>query len=63
MLVLVKFWEGSDTILEFECHQDIQEDIYDNVAAIEWRMNIQTKKKKPHKKRASIAQEFTVYSS
>ena len=54
--------EGYDTILEFECHLDIQVESFDNVAAIEWRMNIQTKKNKPHRKRTSIAQEFTVYS-
>ena len=29
-------------------------------AAKEWRMNIQTKQNKPHRKRTSIAQEFTV---
>ena len=29
-------------------------------AAIEWRMKTQTKQNKPHKKRTSIAQEFTV---
>ena len=42
---------------------DLQEESYDYVAAIEWRMNIQTKKKKPHRNQTSIAQEFTVYSS
>ena len=50
-------------MLEFECHLDIQEEIFDYVATIEWRMNIQTKQNKPHKKHTSIAQEFTVYSS
>ena len=29
-------------------------------AAKEWRMKIQTKQNKPHRKRTSIAQEFTV---
>ena len=42
---------------------DLQVESSDYVAAIEWRMNIQTKKNKPHKKHTSIAQEFTVYSS
>ena len=42
---------------------DIQVEIYNYVAAIEWRMNIQTKKNKLHRKRTSIAQEFIVYSS
>ena len=55
--------EGFDTMLEFEFHLDIQAQSSDNVAAIEWRMNLQTKKKKPHRKQTSIAQEFTVYSS
>ena len=27
---------------------------------IEWRMKIQTKQNKPHRKKTSIAQEFTV---
>ena len=54
--------EGFDTILEFECHLDIQEESSDNVTAIEWRMNIQNKKNKPHRKHTSIAQKFTVYS-
>ena len=52
-----------NVLLEFECHQYLQEESSDNVASIEWRMNIQTKKNKPHRKRTSIAQEFTVYSS
>ena len=30
------------------------------LAEKEWRMNIQTEKNKPHRKRTSIAQEFTV---
>ena len=42
---------------------DLQAESSDYVATIEWRMNIQTKKNKPHKKRTSIAQEFIVYSS
>ena len=50
-------------LLEFEFHSDIQAESSDNVVAIEWRMNIQTKKNKPHKKRTSIAREFIVYSS
>ena len=29
-------------------------------AEIEWRMKIQTKQNKPHRKQTSIAQEFTV---
>ena len=29
-------------------------------AAKEWRMKIQTKQNKPHRKRTNIAQEFTV---
>ena len=29
-------------------------------ASIEWRMKIQTKQNKPHRKRTSIAQKFTV---
>ena len=51
------------TLLEFECHLDIQVESSDYVAAIEWRMNIQTKQNKPHMKQISIALEFTVYSS
>ena len=31
-------------------------------ASNEWRMKIQTKKNKPHKKWTSIAEEFIVYS-
>ena len=50
--------EGSDTILEFECHLDIQADSSNNVAANRQRMKIQTEQNKPHKK--SIAQEFTI---
>ena len=34
-------WEGSDTMLEFEFHLDIQVEIFDYVVAIEWRMKIQ----------------------
>ena len=33
-------------LLEFECHLDLQIESSDNVAAIEWRMNIQTKQTK-----------------
>ena len=55
--------EGSDTILEFEFHLDLQAESSDYVAAIEWRMNIQTKQNKPHRKQTSIAQEFIVYLS
>ena len=50
-------------MLEFEFHLDIQVESSDYVAAIEWRMNIQTKKNKPHRIQTNIAQEFTVYSS
>ena len=50
-------------MLEFECHLDLQVESFDYVAATEWRMNIQTNQNKPHRKRTSIAQEFTVYSS
>ena len=39
---------------------DLQAENYDYVVAIEWRMNIQTKQNKPHRKHTSIAQEFTV---
>ena len=49
-------------MLEFECHLDIQAESFDYVATIEWRMNIQTKKNKPHRKQTSIARGFTVYS-
>ena len=42
---------------------DIQAENSYYVAAIEWRMNTQTKQNKPHRKWTSIAQEFTVYSS
>ena len=50
-------------MLEFEFHLDLQAESFDYVLAIEWRMKIQTKKNKPHRKWTSIAQEFTVYSS
>ena len=52
-------WEGSDTILEFECHLDIQVDSSNNVCS-KWRMKIQTEQNKPHRKQMSIAQEFIV---
>ena len=39
---------------------DIQAEISNYVVATEWRRNIQTKEKKPHRKQTSIAQEFTV---
>ena len=42
---------------------DIQEESSYYFVAIEWRMNIKTKKNKPQRKQTSIAQEFTVYSS
>ena len=42
-------------MLEFECHLDLWAEISDYVAAIEWRMNIQTNKNKPHRKQTSIA--------
>ena len=48
-----------DTILEFECHLDVQADNSNNVC-IKWRMKIQTEKNKPHRKQTSISQEFTV---
>ena len=41
---------------------DLQAESSDYVVAIEWRMNIQTKKNKPHRKWTSIAQEFTISS-
>ena len=41
--------------------QNYQES-FDNFAAIEWKINIQTKQNKPHRKPTIIAQEFTVYS-
>ena len=50
-------------MLEFEFHLDLQEESSYYVAAIEWRMNIQTKKNKPHRKHTSIVHEFIVYSS
>ena len=50
-------------LLEFEFHLDLQAKSFDYVAAIEWRMNIQTKQNKPHRKQTSIAHEFTVYPS
>ena len=37
---------------------DLQAESYDYATAIEWRMNIQTKQNKPHKKRTCIAQEL-----
>ena len=37
-------------MLEFECHLYIQADSSDYVAAIEWRMKIQTEQNKPHRK-------------
>ena len=52
-------WEGSDTILEFEFHLDIQENSSNNVCS-KLRMKIQTEKNKPHRKHTSIAQEFIV---
>ena len=52
-------WEDSNTIFEFECHLYLQEDIYNNDCS-KWRMNIQTKQKKPYRKQLSIAQEFTI---
>ena len=52
-------WEGSDTILEFEFHLDIQEYSSNNVCN-KWRMKIQTEQNKLHRKQTSIAQEFTV---
>ena len=51
--------EGSDTILEFEFHLDIQEDSSNNVCS-KWRMKIQTEQNKSHRKQMSIAQEFTM---
>ena len=50
-------------MLEFEFHLDLQVESSDYVAAIEWRMNIQTNKNRPHRKQTSISQEFTLYSS
>ena len=50
-------------MLEFEFHLDIQVDISDYVATIEWKMKIQIQQDKPHRKWTSIAQEFIVYSS
>ena len=47
--------EGSVTILEFECHLDLQED-----SSNRWRIRIQTEQNKPHRNQTSIAQEFTV---
>ena len=41
---------SKNQLLEFECHLDLQTKSYDNVATIEWRMNIQTKKNKPQGK-------------
>ena len=50
-------------LLEFEYHLDLQEESYGYVPAIEWRIKIQIRQDKPHRKWTSIAQEFTVYSS
>ena len=50
-------------MLEFEFHLDLQVESSDNVVAIEWRIKIQIKQDKPHRKWTSIAKEFTVYSS
>ena len=52
-------FEGSNTILEFEFHLDIQANSSNNVC-IKWRMKIQTQQNKPHRKRTSIAQKFMV---
>ena len=53
--------EGSDTMLEFEFHFNIQAESFDYVVAIEWRMKIQIQQDKPHGKWTSIAQEFIVF--
>ena len=47
------------SLLEFECHLYLQEYSSNNVCK-KWRMKIQTEQNKPHRKHASIAQEFTV---
>ena len=47
------------SLLEFECHLHHQEDSSNNVCS-KWRMKIQNEQNKPHKKRMSIAQGFTV---
>ena len=46
-------------VLEFEFHLDLQADSSNNVFS-KWRMNIQTKQNKLHRKQTSIALEFTV---
>ena len=46
--------EGSDTILEFYLHLDLQVYSSNNVYS-KWIMKIQTEQNKPHMKRMSIA--------
>ena len=50
-------------MLEFEFHLDLEEESFNYVATIEWRMKIQIQQDKPHRKWTNIAQVFTVYSS
>ena len=47
-------------MLEFEFYLYLQEESFDYVATIEWRMKIHVKQDKPHRKWTSIAQEFTL---
>ena len=50
--------EGSDPILEFEFHLDLQDS--SNNVCNKWRKKIQTEQNKPQRKWTSIAQEFVV---